>query len=55
MSYKIQKGNNFENLPEIWQQWAEDPLQGVSWNYERYCFRVRIPAGASLSYSTQFI
>ena len=26
MSYKVIKGNNFENLPEIWQHWAEDPL-----------------------------
>ncbi len=38
MSDKIIKGCNFENFSEIWQQWASDPLQGVSRNYERYRF-----------------
>ena len=38
MSYKVIKGNNFEKFPEIWQHWAGDPLQGVSWIYERYRF-----------------
>ena len=38
MSDKIIKVNNLENFSEIWQQWARDPPQGVSRNYERYRF-----------------
>ncbi len=36
MSYKVIKGNNFENFPKLWQHWAGDPLQGVFEIYERY-------------------